>query len=297
MGKSLRTQMATLPEILRRADVAYGTLMVSSHPAFTTAASGCGLDFVFVDTEHVPLDRDELAQMCQTYSALGLPPLVRIPKADPVLARAVMDAGACGVVASYCETVEQVHDLRRAVKMKPLQGELLELAMSDPAKFEEENPKTAAFIKERNAHVALVLNIESRAAIRDLDKLLAVPGVDGVLIGPHDLSCSLGVPEDFASDEFQQAIKTIFEKARAAGVGAGIHQGMPPTTPGMTPEFASKWISEYGCNVYVHAADVNLFSTQLKTHLSQIQTSTGTLRENDSDSGPAQKRLKTEAAI
>ena len=38
---------------------------------------------------------------------------------------------------------------------------------------------------------------------------------------------------------------------------------MPPTTPGMTPEFASKWISEYGCNVYVHAADVNLFSTQV----------------------------------
>ena len=86
----------TLPEILRDPKVAYGTLMVSSHPAFTTAASGCGLDFVFVDTEHVPLDRDELAQMCQTYSALGLPPLVRVPKADPVLARAVMDAGACG---------------------------------------------------------------------------------------------------------------------------------------------------------------------------------------------------------
>ena len=106
-----------------------------------------------------------------------------------------------------------------------------------------------------------------------------MPDVDGVLIGPHDLSCSLGVPEDFASDEFQQAVKTIFQKARAAGVGAGIHQvsgwqwhvqtpncclqGMPPTTPGMTPEFATKWISEYGCNVYVHAADVNLFSTQV----------------------------------
>ena len=70
--------------------------------------ASCGLDFVFIDTEHVPLDRGQLSQMCLTYSAMGIPSLVRIPKADAVMARAVIDAGACGVVSSYCETVEQV---------------------------------------------------------------------------------------------------------------------------------------------------------------------------------------------
>ena len=97
-----------------------------------------------------------------------------------------------------------------------------------------------------------------------------MPGVDGLLVGPHDLSCSLGVPEDFESPIFQDALKTIFTKARAAGVGAGIHQGMPPTTPGMTPDYASLWIND-GCNVYVHAADVNLFATQLKRDLLSIR--------------------------
>lgn len=285
-----------LPLLLRREAVSYGTLMVSPSTAFATAAAGCGIDFVFIDTEHVPLDRMPLSHMCMEYTALGLPPLVRIPKADAVLARAVIDAGACGVVASYCETVEQVKELRRAVKLKPLQGELLELAMEEPERFEREHPKTAAFVKERNAHVALVLNIESRAAIRDLEKLLAVPGVDSVLVGPHDLSCSLGVPEDFASSIFQDALKTIFTTARAAGVGAGIHQGMPPTTPGMTPEYVVKWINDYGCNVYVHAADVNLFSTMLKTQLGTIRKATGT-ETDDVSNGHQIKRQKREEII
>eukprot|EP00966_Prymnesium_polylepis_P021330 490519-Prymnesium_polylepis.1 len=252
-----------LAALFRRSSVAYGTLMLSPLPAFASAVASTGVDFVFIDTEHVPLDRGNLAHMCFAYRSLGLPPLVRIPKADPVLARAVIDAGACGVVASYTETVEQAEELRRAVKLRPLQGERLELAMRQPEQFAEESPRTAAFIAERNAPLALVLNIESGAAIRNLEALLAVPGVDGVLVGPHDLSCSLGVPEDFESDIFQDALKTIFCKARAAGIGAGIHQGMPPTTAGMTPDDATRWIVEFGCNVYVHAADVNLFATQL----------------------------------
>ena len=73
------------------------------------------------------------------------------------------------------------------------------------------------------------------------------------------------------SDVFQDALKTIFTKARAAGVGAGIHQGMPPTTAGMTPDDATRWITQCGCNVYVHAADVNLFATQLARDLKSIR--------------------------
>lgn len=265
---------ADLAAMLRGDKTAYGTLMISPSSAFAAAAASTGIDFVFIDTEHVPLDRDELSRMCMLYQALGLPPLVRIPKADAVLARAAIDAGACGIVASYIETVDQARELRRAVKLKPLQGELLELAMDEPERFAREHPRTAALVAERNASTALVLNIESRPAINNLDALLGVPGVDAVLIGPHDLSFNLGVPEDFASDIFQDAVATIFAKARAAGVGAGIHQGLPPTTPGMTPTDAARWIRG-GCNVYVHAADASLFATLLKRDVEAIRHDSG----------------------
>merc|ERR1711972_1305078 len=110
--------------------------------------------------------------------------------------------------------------------------------------------------------------------------MLAVPGVDAILVGPHDLSCNLGVPEDFESEIFQSALRTIFGKARAAGVGAGIHNGMPPGTPGMTPDYAKRWLQEFGCNVYVHGADVNLFAAQLKRDLKVVRGSQPNSAEN-----------------
>jgi 2-keto-3-deoxy-L-rhamnonate aldolase RhmA len=213
--------------------------------------------------------------MCLAYRSLGLPPLVRIPRADAALARQAIDAGACGVVAAYMETVEQVMELRSAVKLKPLQGALLQRALTDEAGFRQSHPATAKRVDANNAECALVVNIESQAAIDALDALLAVPGVDCLLVGPHDLSFNLGVPDDFESDTFQSALKTIFTKARAAGVGAAIHQGVPPTTPGMTPDYAVKWIQDYGCNVYIHAADMSLFATQLSADLAKVKQMTG----------------------
>ena len=189
--------MADLASLLKRPELTVGTLMVSPHPSFAAAASECGLDFVFIDTEHVPLDRGDLQHMCFAYNAIGLPPLVRIPKADAVLARAVIDAGARGVVASYMEEVEQVVELRKAVKLKPLQGEILSLALDKPDVFVKEKPHTASYLAQKNSSIALVINGESQRAIDNLDEMLGVPGVDAVLIGPHDLSVNLGVPEDF----------------------------------------------------------------------------------------------------
>jgi len=69
----------------------------------------------------------------------------------------------------------------------------------------------------------LIVNIESVPAMEALDEILAVPGLDAVLIGPHDLSCNLGLPERYEHPDFLNACETIFRKARAAGLGGGIH--------------------------------------------------------------------------
>ena len=89
-----------------------------------------------------------------------------------------------------------------------------------------------------------------------------------------------------------RAQQEMLTKARKAGVGAGIHQGMPPTTPGMTPDFASRWIKEYGCNVYVHAADVNLFSTQLKRDLLSLRGASNDAAEAPAKQGGQKRKLE-----
>ena len=127
----------------------------------------------------------------------------------------VSDDGACGIIAPYVETVAQVKKLVGAVKLKPIKGEILSQLL-DGSDFTSEELKD--YIEEANADKVLVINIESVPAINALDELLSVPGVDVALIGPHDLSCSLGIPEQYDHPMFQDAIATFIEKAQEHGV-------------------------------------------------------------------------------
>jgi 4-hydroxy-2-oxoheptanedioate aldolase len=248
---------------LRAGDRLFGTLIVSPSPRWPDVVRGCGLDFVFIDTEHIALDRSELSWMCQTYAALGLPPLVRIPAPDPYAATMVLDGGAAGVIAPYVESVEQVQALRGAVKCRPLKGEKLRRVL-DGGRVE---PALEQYLAAGAPTRLLLINVESAPALAALDSLLAVPDLDGVLIGPHDLSCSLGVPEQYDHPDFLAACGGIFRRARAAGVGAGIH---------FWGDVAQqRRFLELGANLLVHSADISLFQKHLRAELAAIRQGTG----------------------
>lgn len=248
---------------LRAGENLFGTLIVSPSPRWPDVVRGCGLDFVFIDTEHIAIDRAELSWMCQTYAALGLPPLVRIPAPDPYAATMVLDGGAAGVVAPYVETVEQVQALRGAVKLRPIKGRKLE-QMLEGGPVE---PELDGYVRNGADSRLLLVNIESAPALRALDEILAVPDLDGVLIGPHDLSCSLGVPERYEHPAFLTACETIFRRARAAGVGAGIH-----FWGGVEQQID---LLQRGANLLVHSADISLFQKHLRAELGLIRQAIG----------------------
>ncbi len=97
-----------LSNALKAGRRAYGTLITSASPHLPPRLRDVGLDFVFIDTEHIPIDDHDLSWMCQVYRGMNLAPLVRIPKPDPYRACKVLDGGASGIVAPYIESVEQV---------------------------------------------------------------------------------------------------------------------------------------------------------------------------------------------
>ncbi|HCN77321.1 MAG TPA: aldolase [Verrucomicrobiales bacterium] len=253
----------TLSQHLKEGRNVFGTLIVSPSPRWPEAVRGCGLDFVFIDTEHIALNRAELSWMCQTYAALGLSALVRIPSPDPYAATMVLDGGAAGVIAPYVESVAQVQALRGAVKLRPIKGKRLQ-QMLEGAKPE---PELDAYIQEGAAKRLLIVNIESVPAIEALDDILAVPGIDAVLIGPHDLSCSLGIPEQWDHPRFLDACETIFRKARAAGVGAGIHFWG-------SVEQQTRFL-KLGANMLIHSADISLFQKHLRLELDAVRAAAG----------------------
>ena len=243
---------------------AYGTLIVSDSPRWPAQVAQIGLDFVFIDTEHIAIDRKELSWMCQTYAALGLPPIVRIPAADPFAATMALDAGAAGIVAPYIETVEQVKALRGAVKLRPIKGARLESVLAGRAHFE---PELTAYQQAHYGENILMINIESRPAMENMEALLAVEGIDAVLVGPHDLSSSLGMPERYDAPEFDAAIRTIAHRARARGIGAGIHSWM-----GVKREVA--W-AEAGLNFFIHSADIIAMKQTLTAEVRELRAALG----------------------
>ncbi|MCP4510103.1 MAG: aldolase, partial [Fuerstiella sp.] len=134
----------------------FGTLIVSPSPRWPEVVANCGLDFVFIDTEHIALDRAQLSWMCQTYAALGIPPIVRIPSPDPDVATMVLDGGAAGIIAPYVESVQQVQELRGAVKMRPIKGQKLQAMLSG----ETVGSELDQYIREGAAKRLLIVNIE-----------------------------------------------------------------------------------------------------------------------------------------
>jgi len=253
----------TFASRLKRGDLLMGSMITSISPKWSRTLENNILDFVFIDTEHTPIDRIQASWMCQVFFRMGIYPFVRIPSPSPYEATALLDGGAQGLIAPYIETVDEVRKLVAAVKYRPLKGEKVEHIV---AGTEIMGDQLSKYIHERNAENTLVVNIESIPAMRNLDDILQVAGLDGVLIGPHDLSTSLGIPEQYEHPMFKDACFTIFRKARARGLGAGIHHFWGSGTETI-PEFLS-----HGCNFLIHKADMALFQLKLNEDLQGLKT-------------------------
>lgn len=261
-----------LTETLRNGGRAYGTLLVSPSPFWPKIVTTLGLDFVFIDTEHIPIDRAQLSWMCQTYKALDLAPLVRIPSPDPYQASMVLDGGAEGIVAPYIESVHQVEQLVGAVKKRPLKGEKLQKLLKDKNSAEAE---LSAYLQQHNTGNTLAVNIESVPAMEALDEILSIEELDAVLIGPHDLSCSLGTPEQYTHPRFKAAVEEIIGKARDRGKGGGIHMIFSD----LEQEVA--WIKK-GANLIIHSADAIAFQQSIQYEINHIKYLLGE-RKSSSD--------------
>ena len=253
-----------LSKTLHNGGPVFGTLIVSPSPVWPKALAGANLDFVFIDTEHIPLGRETVSFMCQLYANMNLAPIVRIPEPSGTLAAMMLDGGAQGIIAPYVESVEQVRELAGAVKYRPLKGDRLQQALLG-APLE---PPLQEFLDQNNSRNVLIVNIESTPAIENLDEILDVPGLDAVLIGPHDLSCSLGIPEQYDHPKFAAAVHEIVNKARAKQIGAGIH-----FWENMQSEI--DWLKQ-GMNLLIHSGDITLFAKHLQQELSAIRRAVST---------------------
>jgi 4-hydroxy-2-oxoheptanedioate aldolase len=221
----------------------FGSAITQPCPLWTHIAKEIGLDFVFIDNEHRPFSRQDVANLCQIYAAQEIVPIVRIPSPDASLACMALDSGAWGIVAPYVENITEIEEIVGAVKYAPLKGDILKKGL----KTGIWQPKTLEFLNHQNSHRSVIINIESQPALEKLDQLAAVPGLDALLIGPHDLTINSGCPQDYEQPDFIQDVEEIIRIGRKHHLGVGIHAWW-----GTLP--VKSWM-EKGMNLILYSSD------------------------------------------
>ena len=208
-------------ENLRSGKRVYGTHVLSFGDAFTTSIlAELEMDFVFICTEHIPIDRAEVSTMCKFFASHDISPIVRIPYPSTRWAAMVLDGGAQGIVAPYVESVEEVKALAGAVRYRPIKGKFCADLVNG---VRQPKDKTKRFLERFNEDRYLIIGVESVEAIDNLETLLSVDGVDAVFLGPHDITVSMEIPEEYDNPHFIDLVTDVIRRCRKLGKGVGIH--------------------------------------------------------------------------
>ncbi len=187
-----------------------------------------GWDAVTLDLQHGVIGYDSAVAILQAIAAVDVVPLVRLPWLDPAVIMKVLDAGVLGLVCPMINDAEQAELLVRYAKYPP-RGERslgpLRAAMLDGE----------GYAKGANSATTVFAMVETQQGLENLDRILAVEGVDGIYVGPGDLAMSMGVePSMQAYDPtVDRAIDHIAERCAAHGAIAGILASTPEAGHGM----------------------------------------------------------------
>lgn len=206
---------ADFAQRLRQGDTLIGTLVGLNDSDVVELLAACGYDWLFIDAEHGPFMPGDTGPLLQ--AAGDCPCLVRVPDAEPVWIKKALDVGANGIIVPQVHDAEQARTMVAAAKYSPAgrRGVGLGRAHCYGRQFE-------SYLRRANTDTVVVLQAESREAINNIDDIVAVDGVDAILIGPYDLSASLGHIGEVTHPEVKKAIDTVAQACRTAGVRLGI---------------------------------------------------------------------------
>lgn len=206
---------------LKRGEVVFGTMLQEVRtPCVAQVLAQAGLDFVLMDLEHGAYTLETVADVAQTARLAGIVPLVRVTDHGyPYLARP-LDVGAMGVMVPRIASRAQVEEVVAAIKYPP-SGRRGCAVTGRQTEFGAVPVRD--WIAWANEETLLIIQIEEKAALEDLDGILSVPGVDVALIGPNDLSIALGVVGQTDHPVLQAAMEQVVEVAARYGVASGIH--------------------------------------------------------------------------
>jgi 4-hydroxy-2-oxoheptanedioate aldolase len=232
---------------LRRGETVFGvwSILAGAATATVLASAASGLDYAVIDLQHGAATEHDLPGMTAAISLAGVAPLARVRHAHPADIGRALDLGCHGVIVPNVDSAQQAAEMAGACRYPP-------------AGYRSAGGALAVTTRP----LCLVM-VESAAALAELDSTLALDGVDGVYVGPRDLSFSLGCALDPADPVLRPALERVWAASTAAGKPAGVH-----ATDGAT----ARLYREAGCRVVTVAVDAVALSRGAAADLSTAQS-------------------------
>jgi 2-dehydro-3-deoxyglucarate aldolase/4-hydroxy-2-oxoheptanedioate aldolase len=193
-----------------------GTVVTLFTPEVSEILSEIGFDWLWVDTEHTPFDAQSAQGILQAVAG-KCPCIIRVPSGDDIWIKKALDIGAAGIIVPQVNTPEAARRIVSSCKYPPQgsRGVGIGRAHKYGLKFQE-------YIERANEEIAVIIQAETREAVDNISSIAKVDGIDAVLIGPYDLSASLGKIGDVKNATVQEAMDKIRESCRRAGVQLGV---------------------------------------------------------------------------
>lgn len=215
-------------------------------------AGNAGFDWLVIDGEHGPNDLRSIIGQLRALSGSPAEPVVRVPTGEGWIIKQMLDAGTRTLLVPMVDSADQARALVSAMHYPPRGTRGMGAIVARASGYGH----VGNYNETASDQVCLLIQVETRAAIADLDNILAVDGVDGIFIGPADLAADMGYLGRIDTPQVQDVIEGAIAKIVAAGKAAGILT--------FSEAYNRRYLDLGACFVAV-GADVSLFSTALKS--------------------------------
>lgn len=216
-------------------------------PAVVLVAKDAGLDFVMFDMEHGPFGFETISDAASLAQAGGIDCFVRVPELSKGYVSRALDCGASGIMVPMIKDGQQAHQFAQWAKYQPTGRRGLG-GWGAHTHYRDTSSKGVAFLRAENERILTIAQIERVEAIENIDEIASVDGIDALLIGPADLSNSLGIGGQFTHPRMEEAIAQVAEAAARHHKVFGMHSG---------EALLRSWIPR-GCRLRMNSMDIEL---------------------------------------
>ena len=218
-----------LPERLRNGSPVIATFSLIASTEIVQLLASAGFEAVVLDMEHGPLDFATLNNLIPAARAAGIQAIVRVRHNEASLISSALDVGAAGVLVPQIDSAEAAAAVVTAARFKPL-GQRGVNPYTRAAGFHA----SRSWFETANSEVAVMVMVEGKTGIANLQGILATPGIDAIFLGPFDLSQALGVPGQVEHPSVLQAVESIVAAAVARNVATAVFAP--------TPSLGRRWL-------------------------------------------------------